>query len=192
MFYRLLRHNFNRHFSTNRAPLGLNFHASWLKSKREFREELVKFIDEMLARNDVYFVTMLQVNRMHNVILDILNVYNVINIRLSNGCKTQLNSLPLEIFKNGKKNVMSKVNLIVLFQTLVHSLLENFLEKHCVFLLVWNVLVIILGFWTLPEMELLFKQFVKIRLLRKKQRVGSVHMYVYERNENEMMSYSYK
>jgi len=60
-FGRLLRHNFNRHFSTNRAPLGLHFHASWLKSKREFREELGKFIDEMLARNDVYFVTMLQV-----------------------------------------------------------------------------------------------------------------------------------
>lgn len=60
-FARLLRHNFNRHFSTNRAPLGLHFHASWLKSKKEFKEELIKFIEEMLDRNDVYFVTMLQV-----------------------------------------------------------------------------------------------------------------------------------
>jgi hypothetical protein len=41
--------------------MGLHFDAAWLKSKREFREELVKFIDEMLIRNDVYFVTMLQV-----------------------------------------------------------------------------------------------------------------------------------
>ncbi|KAG8226867.1 hypothetical protein J437_LFUL006576 [Ladona fulva] len=60
-FGRLLRHNFNRHFNSNRAPLGLHFHASWLKSKKEFKEELIKFIEEMLDRNDVYFVTMLQV-----------------------------------------------------------------------------------------------------------------------------------
>ncbi|XP_046746909.1 chitin deacetylase 1 isoform X1 [Diprion similis] len=60
-FARLLRHNFNRHYNTNRAPLSLNFHASWLKSKKEYKEELIKFIDEMLARNDVYFVTMVQV-----------------------------------------------------------------------------------------------------------------------------------
>ncbi|XP_046990525.1 chitin deacetylase 1 isoform X2 [Schistocerca americana] len=60
-FARLLRHNFNRHFNSNRAPLGLHFHASWLKSKKEFKDELIKFIQEMLERNDVYFVTMLQV-----------------------------------------------------------------------------------------------------------------------------------
>ncbi|XP_066589157.1 chitin deacetylase 1 isoform X3 [Prorops nasuta] len=60
-FGRLLRHNFNRHFNSNRAPLGLHFHASWLKSKKEYKEELIKFIEEMLARSDVYFVTMVQV-----------------------------------------------------------------------------------------------------------------------------------
>jgi hypothetical protein len=60
-FARLLRHNFNRHFNSNRAPLGLHFHASWLKSKKEFKDELIRFIEEMLDRNDVYFVTMLQV-----------------------------------------------------------------------------------------------------------------------------------
>uniref|UniRef100_A0A1B0DCJ6 Uncharacterized protein n=1 Tax=Phlebotomus papatasi TaxID=29031 RepID=A0A1B0DCJ6_PHLPP len=60
-FGRLLRHNFNRHYNTNRAPLGLHFHASWLKSKKEYRDELNKFIEEMLGRNDVFFVTMLQV-----------------------------------------------------------------------------------------------------------------------------------
>lgn len=61
-FARLLRHNFNRHYNSNRAPLGLHFHASWLKSKREFREELIKFIEESLTRTDTYFVTMSQVN----------------------------------------------------------------------------------------------------------------------------------
>ncbi|CAG0924262.1 unnamed protein product, partial [Notodromas monacha] len=59
-FGRLLRHNLNRHLNTNRAPLGLHFHASWLKQSKEFKRELGKFIDEMLDRNDVYFVTMLQ------------------------------------------------------------------------------------------------------------------------------------
>jgi len=60
-FARLLRHNFNRHFNSNRAPLGLHFHASWLKQNKGFVRELIKFIDEMIDRNDVYFVTMLQV-----------------------------------------------------------------------------------------------------------------------------------
>ncbi|TRY71989.1 hypothetical protein TCAL_03956 [Tigriopus californicus] len=60
-FGSMLRHNFNRHFETNRAPLGLHFHASWLKQNKDFVKELIKFIDEMIDRNDVYFVTMLQV-----------------------------------------------------------------------------------------------------------------------------------
>ncbi|XP_023955219.1 chitin deacetylase 1 isoform X1 [Bicyclus anynana] len=60
-FARLLRHNFNRHYTTNRAPLGLHFHASWLKSKKEFRDELIKFIEEMLEKNDVYFTSLIQV-----------------------------------------------------------------------------------------------------------------------------------
>ncbi|XP_065226843.1 chitin deacetylase 1-like isoform X1 [Planococcus citri] len=60
-FGRLLRHNFDRHYSTNRAPLGLHFHASWLKSKKEFKDELIKFIEDMLKKNDVYFVNYYQV-----------------------------------------------------------------------------------------------------------------------------------
>jgi hypothetical protein len=61
-FGRMLRHNFNRHYATNRAPLGLHFHASWLKENKGFVKELVKFMDEMIDKNDVYFVTMLQVS----------------------------------------------------------------------------------------------------------------------------------
>ena len=61
-FARMLRYNFQRHFGTNRAPLGLHFNAEWIKKHKGFKRELIKFINEMLGRNDVYFVTMLQVN----------------------------------------------------------------------------------------------------------------------------------
>lgn len=30
-FYAFLNHNFERHYDSNRAPLGLYFHAAWLK-----------------------------------------------------------------------------------------------------------------------------------------------------------------
>merc|ERR1712242_195861 len=60
-FARMLRYNFQRHFGTNRAPLGLHFNAEWIKKHKGFKRELIKFINEMLGRNDVYFVTMLQV-----------------------------------------------------------------------------------------------------------------------------------
>jgi len=60
-FARMLRHNFERHLNSNRAPLGLHFNAVWLKNNKGFKKELIKFIADMLDRNDVYFVTMLQV-----------------------------------------------------------------------------------------------------------------------------------
>merc|ERR1712037_1063265 len=44
-FARMLRHNFERHLNSNKG----------------FKKELIKFIADMLDRNDVYFVTMLQV-----------------------------------------------------------------------------------------------------------------------------------
>jgi len=59
---KLLRYNLNRHLNSNRAPYGLHFNAAWLESKREFKQALITFIEESLtARNDVYFVNMLQV-----------------------------------------------------------------------------------------------------------------------------------
>jgi len=60
-FARMLKYNFDRHFSTNRAPLGLHFNAEWIKKHKGFKRELIKFIQDMLSRNDVYFVTTLQV-----------------------------------------------------------------------------------------------------------------------------------
>ena len=57
----MLKYNFDRHFSTNRAPLGLHFNAEWIKKHKGFKRELKQFIQDMLSRNDVYFVTTLQV-----------------------------------------------------------------------------------------------------------------------------------
>lgn len=53
--------NFKRHYETNRAPLGLYFHAAWLK-KPEFLDAFLFWIEEILEQHDdVYFVTMTQV-----------------------------------------------------------------------------------------------------------------------------------
>ncbi|BFF97165.1 uncharacterized protein DMAD_05635 [Drosophila madeirensis] len=61
-FYNFLNHNFDRHYDQNRAPLGLYFHAAWLKNNPEFLDAFLYWIDEILANhNDVYFVTMTQV-----------------------------------------------------------------------------------------------------------------------------------
>lgn len=61
-FYNFLNHNFDRHYDQNRAPLGLYFHAAWLKNNPEFLDAFLYWIDEILANHkDVYFVTMTQV-----------------------------------------------------------------------------------------------------------------------------------
>ncbi|KAK8406787.1 hypothetical protein O3P69_007383 [Scylla paramamosain] len=60
-FQHFLEHNFQRHYRTNRAPLGLHFHAAWLESNKDYKKILSNFIDEKTSQNDVYFVTMLQV-----------------------------------------------------------------------------------------------------------------------------------
>jgi len=61
-FYNFLNHNFDRHYEENRAPLGLYFHAAWLKNNPEYLDAFLYWIDEVLSNhNDVYFVTMTQV-----------------------------------------------------------------------------------------------------------------------------------
>ena len=37
-FARMLRHNFERHLNSNRAPLGLHFNAVWLKNNKGFKQ----------------------------------------------------------------------------------------------------------------------------------------------------------
>ena len=62
-FRRMLQHNFDRHYATNRAPLSLSFDASWLKINKGFLDVLDEWMDHVLLTfNDVYFVTEVQVN----------------------------------------------------------------------------------------------------------------------------------
>ncbi|XP_071519200.1 chitin deacetylase 1-like isoform X2 [Panulirus ornatus] len=60
-FYEFLNNNFNRHYESNRAPLGLFFHSAFLKNDEEILDAFLVWLDEMLVRDDVYFVTMTQV-----------------------------------------------------------------------------------------------------------------------------------
>ena len=60
-FKTLLENNFNRHYSTNRAPLSLSFTPFWLNSNKGFLEVFENWMDQTLARyNNVYFVTNFQ------------------------------------------------------------------------------------------------------------------------------------
>ena len=62
-FRRMLQHNFDRHYATNKAPLSLSFDASWLKINKGFLDVLDEWMDHVLLTfNDVYFVTEVQVN----------------------------------------------------------------------------------------------------------------------------------
>jgi len=61
-FYNFLTHNFYRHFDQNRAPLGLYFHAAWLKNNPEFLDAFLYWVDEVLENHpETYFVTQTQV-----------------------------------------------------------------------------------------------------------------------------------
>lgn len=48
--------NFNRHYNSNRAPMGLYFHSTWFENKKN-RRAFRKFVDEMVGRPDVYLVS---------------------------------------------------------------------------------------------------------------------------------------
>jgi len=61
-FYNFLTHNFYRHFDQNRAPLGLYFHAAWLKNNPIFFDAFLYWIDEVSERHpEAYFVTQAQI-----------------------------------------------------------------------------------------------------------------------------------
>ena len=61
-FRRLLQHNFDRHYNTNRAPLSLSFDASWLVINKGFLDVLDEWISDINSDySDAYFVTHLQV-----------------------------------------------------------------------------------------------------------------------------------
>lgn len=57
----LLRQNFARHYSTNRAPFPINLRARWfLDDGQHNLEALQEFLDELSRKNEVYFVTYTQ------------------------------------------------------------------------------------------------------------------------------------
>ncbi|CAG2165007.1 unnamed protein product, partial [Oppiella nova] len=51
-----LKENFERHYSTNRAPFQLNFHVTWFTQKGHIKA-LNKFFDYLATLKDVWFVT---------------------------------------------------------------------------------------------------------------------------------------
>jgi len=66
-FYDFLVNNFYRYITSNRAPLGLYFHAAYLVNRPEYLDAFLYWIDEVLQptdfdgdgiEDDVYFVTM--------------------------------------------------------------------------------------------------------------------------------------
>jgi len=60
-FFKFLQHNFDRHYNSNRAPMGVYYHAAWLKNNQEFLNTFLYWIDLILDEyDDVYFVTMTQ------------------------------------------------------------------------------------------------------------------------------------
>ena len=94
-FKTLLQNNFNRHYSTNRAPLSLSFTPFWLYSNKGFIEVFENWMDSVLARyKDVFFVTNYQ------ALLWITNPTNVNNIGVfeewKDKCKVK--NTPLDVY----------------------------------------------------------------------------------------------
>lgn len=53
---KMIMKNFDRHYTTNRAPFGLYYHAAWF-TQPHHKEGFIKFLDTINAMNDVYIVT---------------------------------------------------------------------------------------------------------------------------------------
>ena len=51
-----LKEDFNRHYTTNRAPYTLTMHTNWFTTQEQ-REALADWLDWVQAKDDVYFVT---------------------------------------------------------------------------------------------------------------------------------------
>lgn len=48
--------NFNRTYNSNRAPMGFYVHAAWFLTNEIHFQAYVKFIDQLLKLDDVFFV----------------------------------------------------------------------------------------------------------------------------------------
>jgi len=54
--YKMLIKNFERHYTTNRAPMGLFYHAAWFTTAHH-QEGFIAFLDTIAAMDDVWLVT---------------------------------------------------------------------------------------------------------------------------------------
>ncbi|XP_063859383.1 uncharacterized protein LOC135100273 isoform X21 [Scylla paramamosain] len=54
--YKMLIKNFERHYTTNRAPFGLFYHAAWFTTPHH-KEGFIAFLDTITAMDDVWLVT---------------------------------------------------------------------------------------------------------------------------------------
>ncbi|XP_076228921.1 chitin deacetylase-like 5 isoform X2 [Nomia melanderi] len=54
--YKMLIKNFERHYTTNRAPFGLFYHAAWF-TQPHHKEGFISFLDTIVAMDDVWIVT---------------------------------------------------------------------------------------------------------------------------------------
>ncbi|XP_076349905.1 uncharacterized protein LOC143246704 [Tachypleus tridentatus] len=53
---KFLSQNFNRHYNTNRAPFGLFYHSAWFTNAHH-RKGFMKFLDDILSKDDVWLIT---------------------------------------------------------------------------------------------------------------------------------------
>ncbi|KAB7507924.1 hypothetical protein Anas_02730 [Armadillidium nasatum] len=54
--YKMLIKNFERHYTTNRSPFGLFYHAAWFTTPHH-KEGFIAFLDTIAAMDDVWLVT---------------------------------------------------------------------------------------------------------------------------------------
>ncbi|XP_077273973.1 chitin deacetylase-like 5 isoform X2 [Temnothorax americanus] len=54
--YKMLIKNFERHYTTNRAPFGLFYHAAWF-TQPHHKEGFLSFLDTIVAMDDVWVIT---------------------------------------------------------------------------------------------------------------------------------------
>lgn len=59
--FNLLKRNFERHYTTNKAPFGLYIHAAWFQVNQSNFEGYMQFIDYLSSLSDVFILNMRQV-----------------------------------------------------------------------------------------------------------------------------------
>lgn len=54
--YKMIMKNFERHYTTSRAPFGLFYHAAWF-TQPHHKEGFISFLDAINQMNDVFIIT---------------------------------------------------------------------------------------------------------------------------------------